>query len=73
MAIEKNKTIGNSSAKKSSSSNFSTHKLLGKLLVLVTPFLFLLVWHIVAAGTTPLILPSPVDVLIRLVSYFANG
>ena len=43
MAIEKNKTIGDSSAKKNSSSNFSTHELLGKLLVLVTPFLLVLV------------------------------
>jgi len=32
-----------------------------------------LVWHLIAAGTTPLILPNPYDVFMRLVSYFING
>ena len=55
------------------STNFSSQKLLGQFLVLVTPFLFLLIWHLIAAGTTPLILPNPYDVFMRLVSYFING
>ena len=73
MAIENNLTIGESSPKKSFSSNFSTHEVLGKILVLATPILFILIWYIVASGTTPLILPSPDDVFMRLVSYFVNG
>ena len=73
MAIENNLTIGESSPKKSFSGNFSTHEVLGKILVLATPILFILIWYIVASGTTPLILPSPDDVFMRLVSYFVNG
>ena len=73
MAIENNQTIVESIHKKSFSSNFSTHEVLGKILVLVTPILFIFIWYIVASGTTPLILPSPDDVFMRLVSYFVNG
>ena len=54
-------------------SNFESQKILGQLLVIVTPFLFILIWHIIAAGTTPLILPSPKDVFMRLFSYFVSG
>jgi len=55
------------------SSDLSSQKILGKILVIITPFLFLLIWHFIALGTTPLILPSPGDVFMRLVSYFVNG
>ena len=54
-------------------SNFESQKLLGQFLVIVTPFLFILIWHLIAAGTTPLILPGPKDVFMRLFSYFVSG
>lgn len=54
-------------------SNFESQKILGQLLVIVTPFLFILIWHLIAAGTTPLILPGPKDVFMRLFSYFVSG
>ena len=54
-------------------SNFESQKILGQLLVIVTPFLFILIWHLIAAGTTPLILPGPKDVFLRLFSYFVSG
>ena len=73
MTIEINQIDGDTEAKGSFITNFSSQKLLGQFLVLVTPFLFLLIWHIIAAGTTPLILPNPYDVFMRLVSYFING
>ena len=73
MTIEINRIDGDTEAKGSFITNFSSQKLLGQFLVLVTPFLFLLIWHLIAAGTTPLILPSPYDVFMRLVSYFING
>ena len=73
MTIEKNQNDGDTEAKGSFITNLSSQKLLGQFLVLVTPFLFLLVWHLIAAGTTPLILPNPYDVFMRLVSYFING
>jgi len=73
MTIEINQIEGDTEAKGSLITNFSSQKLLGQFLVLVTPFLFLLIWHIIAAGTTPLILPNPYDVFMRLVSYFING
>ena len=73
MTIEINRIDGETEAKGSFITNFSSQKLLGQFLVLVTPFLFLLIWHLIAAGTTPLILPSPYDVFMRLVSYFING
>jgi len=73
MTIEKNQIDGDTEAKGSLITNFSSQKLLGQFLVLVTPFLFLFIWHIIAAGTTPLILPNPYDVFMRLVSYFING
>ena len=73
MTIEINRIDGETEAKGSFITNFSSQKLLGQFLVLVTPFLFLLIWHLIAAGTTPLILPSPYDVFMRLVSYFVNG
>ena len=73
MTIEINQIDGNTEAKGSFITNFSSQKLLGQFLVIVTPFLFLLIWHLIAAGTTPLILPSPYDVFMRLVSYFING
>tara|TARA_B100000949_G_scaffold233499_1_gene250098 strand:- start:1108 stop:1971 length:864 start_codon:yes stop_codon:yes gene_type:complete len=73
MTIEINQIDGDTEAKGSFITNFSSQKLLGQFLVLVTPFLFLLIWHLIAAGTTPLILPSPYDVFMRLVSYFING
>ena len=73
MTIEINQNDGDTEAKGSLITNFSSQKLLGQFLVLVTPFLFLLIWHIIAAGTTPLILPNPYDVFMRLVSYFING
>ena len=73
MTIEINQIDGDTEAKGSFITNLSTQKLLGQFLVLVTPFLFLLVWHLIAAGTTPLILPNPYDVFMRLVSYFING
>lgn len=73
MTIEINRIDGDTEAKGSFITNFSSQKLLGQFLVLVTPFLFLLIWHLIAAGTTPLILPNPYDVFMRLVSYFING
>ena len=73
MTIEINQIDGDTETKGSFTTNFSSQKLLGQFLVLVTPFLFLLIWHLIAAGTTPLILPSPYDVFMRLVSYFING
>ena len=73
MSIEINRIEGDTEAKGSFITNFSSQKLLGQFLVLVTPFLFLLIWHLIAAGTTPLILPNPYDVFMRLVSYFING
>ena len=54
-------------------SNFESQKILGQFLVIVTPFLFILIWHLIAAGTTPLILPGPKDVFMRLFSYFVSG
>ena len=54
-------------------SNFQSQKILGQFLVIVTPFLFILIWHLIAAGTTPLILPGPKDVFMRLFSYFVSG
>ena len=54
-------------------SNFESQKILGQFLVIVTPFLFILVWHLIAAVTTPLILPGPKDVFMRLFSYFVSG
>ena len=54
-------------------SNFVSQKILGQLLVIITPFLFILIWHLIAAGTTPLILPGPKDVFMRLFSYFVSG
>ena len=73
MTNEINRIDGDTEAKGSFITNFSSQKLLGQFLVLVTPFLFLLIWHLIAAGTTPLILPNPYDVFMRLVSYFING
>jgi len=73
MTLDINQIDGDTEAKGSFITNFSSQKLLGQFLVLVTPFLFLLIWHIIAAGTTPLILPNPYDVFMRLVSYFING
>mgnify|MGYP000984088161 FL=1 len=73
MTIEINQIDGDTKAEGSIITNLSSQKLLGQFLVLVTPFLFLLIWHLIAAGTTPLILPSPYDVFMRLVSYFING
>jgi len=73
MTIEINQIDGDTEAKGIFIRNLSSQKLLGQFLVLVTPFLFLLVWHLIAAGTTPLILPNPYDVFMRLVSYFING
>ena len=73
MTIEINQIDGDTEAKGSFITNLSSQKLLGQFLVLVTPFLFLLVWHLIAAGTTPLILPNPYDVFMRLMSYFING
>ena len=73
MTIERNQIDGNTKAEGSIITNLSSQKLLGQFLVLITPFLFLLIWHLIAAGTTPLILPSPYDVFMRLVSYFING
>ena len=73
MTIEINKIDGDTKAEGSIITNLSSQKLLGQFLVIVTPFLFLLIWHLIAAGTTPLILPSPYDVFMRLVSYFING
>ncbi|HBE99872.1 MAG TPA: hypothetical protein DDW46_02330, partial [Dehalococcoidia bacterium] len=62
MTIEINQIDGDTEAKGSFITNFSSQKLLGQFLVIVTPFLFLLIWHLIAAGTTPLILPNPYDV-----------
>ena len=73
MTIEINRIDGDTEAKGSFITNFYSQKLLGQFLVIVTPFLFLLIWHLIAAGTTPLILPNPYDVFMRLVSYFVNG
>ena len=73
MTIEINQIDGDTKEKGSIITNLSSQKLLGQFLVLVTPFLFLLIWHLIAARTTPLILPSPYDVFMRLVSYFING
>ena len=73
MTLDINQIDGDTEAKGSFITNLSSQKLLGQFLVLVTPFLFLLVWHLIAAGTTPLILPNPYDVFMRLVSYFING
>ena len=73
MTIETNQIDGDTKAEGSIITNLSSQKLLGQFLVIVTPFLFLLIWHLIAAGTTPLILPNPYDVFMRLVSYFING
>ena len=73
MTTDTNQIDGDPKAEGSIISNLSSQKLLGQFLVLVTPFLFLLIWHLIAARTTPLILPSPYDVFMRLVSYFING
>ena len=73
MTIKINQIDGDTKEKGSIITNLSSQKLLGQFLVLVTPFLFLLIWHLIAARTTPLILPSPYDVFMRLVSYFING
>ena len=73
MTIQINQIDRDTKAEGSIITNLSYQKLLGQFLVLVTPFLFLLIWHLIAAGTTPLILPSPYDVFMRLVSYFING
>ena len=73
MTIEINQIDGDTKEKGSIITNLSSQKLLGQFLVIVTPFLFLLSWHLIAAGTTPLILPRPYDVFMRLVSYFING
>ena len=73
MTTDTNQVDGDPKAEGSIITNLSSQKLLGQFLVLVTPFLFLLIWHLIAAGTTPLILPSPYDVFMRLVSYFING
>ena len=73
MTIEINQIDGDTEAKGSFITNISSQKLLGQFLVIITPFLFLLICHLIAAGTTPLILPNPYDVFMRLVSYFVNG
>ena len=73
MTIQINQIDRDTKAEGSIITNLSSQKLLGQFLVLVTPFLFLLIWHLIAARTTPLILPSPYDVFMRLVSYFING
>jgi len=50
-----------------------TEERLGRILVLVSAGLFLLVWHIFALRTSPLILPGPEAVATRLVSFVASG
>lgn len=52
---------------------FASSKWQGNILLVASPFLFVLIWHLIAARTTPLILPSPEDVITRLVSYFIDG
>jgi NitT/TauT family transport system permease protein len=52
---------------------FASKKWQGNILLVASPFLFLLIWHLIAARTTPLILPSPEDVTMRLLSYFIDG
>ena len=43
-------------------------KWLGRALVIGTAGLFILIWYLIAANTSPLIMPSPESVAIRLVS-----
>ena len=50
-----------------------TEKWLGRMLVVASAGLLILVWHIVAARTSPLILPSPDTVLSRLISFVSSG
>lgn len=46
---------------------------LGRILVLVSAALFLLAWHLIALRTSPLILPGPDAVLVRLFSFVSSG
>jgi NitT/TauT family transport system permease protein len=45
----------------------------GRILVVATAVLLLLVWHIWASNTSALILPKPYDVLDRLIDYVSSG
>lgn len=53
--------------------NTQTEKWLGRVLIIVTAGLFLLVWQVIASRTSPLILPSPGDVATRLISFVGSG
>jgi len=53
--------------------NKLTEKWLGRVLVIATAGIFLLIWHIAASRTSPLILPSPWSVATRLVSFVGSG
>ena len=46
---------------------------IGRILVFVSASILLVIWHIWASGNSPLILPEPLDVLDRLISYVGDG
>lgn len=53
--------------------NRLNEKWLGRILVAVSAGLFLLIWHLIALNTSPLILPGPDAVATRLVSFVGSG
>lgn len=46
---------------------------IGRILVLLSAVLLLSIWHVWAGTTTPLVLPAPLDVFERLVTYVGEG
>lgn len=50
-----------------------SEKALGRVLVFVSAFIFLAAWHIAASQTSPLILPGPIAVIERLISFIGSG
>lgn len=45
----------------------------GRILIVCSAVLLFLIWHLWAASTTPLVLPAPLDVFDRLVTYVGGG
>lgn len=50
-----------------------SEKWVGRVLVVLTAMLLILVWHLYAASTTALIMPKPWDVLNRLIDFVGSG
>lgn len=46
---------------------------IGRVLVAITAALLLVIWHVWASSTSPLILPKPLDVLNRLIEFVGDG